>query len=299
MEGGKGLIRRHHPVFDTLIYVFLFIVAFLCLLPIINTIAISFSSKTAVSAGSVYFLPVEFNLDSYQTVLSDRSFLNSFAVSVKRVLLGGTINFIITVLMAYPLSKNTRLFPGRNIYMWFVVFTMMFHGGLIPWYMTISTLGLLDTIWALVLPTAVPVFNVILLMNFFRAVPKELEEAANIDGSGAWKTLTHVFLPISVPALSTVTLFSIVSHWNSFFDGMILMNSKDNWPLQTYIQQLVISLNSIMNTTDPDELRRLSSISNRTLNAAKVIVSMIPILMVYPFMQRYFVSGIVLGAVKE
>jgi putative aldouronate transport system permease protein len=214
-------------------------------------------------------------------------------------LLGGAINFIITVLMAYPLSKSAKLFPGRNVYMWFVIFCMLFSGGLIPWYMTIYSLGMLDSIWALVLPTAVPVFNVILLMNFFRGIPKELEEAANMDGAGPWKILTVIFIPISLPALATVTLFSIVGHWNAFFDGMILMHHKENWPLQTYIQQLIISVNSIMNTTDPEEIKRLTNMSSQLLNSAKVMVSMVPILLIYPFLQKYFVSGIVLGAVKE
>ncbi|MGZ9585627.1 carbohydrate ABC transporter permease [Paenibacillus marinisediminis] len=292
------MVRKFH-IADYIIYGILALTAFACLVPIINTIAISFSGSAAANAGEVFFWPVDFSLASYQKVLEDHAFFTSFGVSIIRVLLGGLINFVITVMMAYPLSKTTRVFPGRNIYMWFVVFTMLFSGGLIPWYMTISSYGLLDTIWALVLPTAVPVFNVILLMNFFRGVPKELEEAAHIDGAGPWRTLLSVYIPTALPALATVTLFSIVGHWNSFFDGMILMNHKENWPLQTYIQQLVVSLNSIMNTTDPEELRRLSSISNRTLNAAKVMVSMVPILIIYPFLQRYFVSGIVLGAVKE
>src|SRR5690606_18395248 len=150
----------------------------------------------------------------------------------------------------------------------------------------------------LVLPTAVPVFNVILLMNFFRGIPKELEEAAYMDGAGAWQILIKIFIPISTPAIATVTLFSVVSHWNSFFDGMILMNKMENWPLQTYIQQLVVSLDSLMNTNDPEELKRLMVVSNKTLNAAKVIISMIPILIIYPFLQRYFVKGIVIGSIK-
>ncbi|WP_054023951.1 carbohydrate ABC transporter permease [Bacillus sp. FJAT-28004] len=292
------MVRKTH-ISDVIIYCILALTAFACLVPIINTIAISFSGSSAANAGEVFFWPVDFNLASYQKVLEDQAFFNSFGISIKRVILGGAINFILTMVMAYPLSKTSSVFPGRNVYMWFIVFTMLFSGGLIPWYMTINNYGMLDSIWALVLPSAVPVFNVILLMNFFRAVPKELDEAANMDGAGPWRTLFSVYMPAALPSLATVTLFSIVGHWNSFFDGMILMNHKENWPLQTYIQQLVVSLNSIMNTTDPDELRRLSAISNRTLNASKVIVSMIPILLIYPFLQRYFVSGIVLGAVKE
>ncbi|MDO3412524.1 carbohydrate ABC transporter permease [Saccharibacillus sp. CPCC 101409] len=293
------MIRGTNRFVDWTIYAILSLVAFVSIAPIINTLAISFSGKIPAMSGQVFFWPVEFNLSAYESILSDRDFFVSFGVSIKRVLLGGAINFIITVLMAYPLSKPSRLFPGRSVYMWFVIFCMLFSGGLIPWYMTIYSLGMLDTIWALVLPTAVPIFNVILLMNFFRGIPKELEEAANIDGAGPWKTLFVVFLPISLPSLATVTLFSIVGHWNAFFDGMILMQHKENWPLQTYIQQLIISVNSIMNTTDPEEIRRLTNMSSQLLNSAKVMVSMVPILLIYPFLQKYFVSGIVLGAVKE
>lgn len=293
------MVKGNSRAVDIMIYVFLVFIAFLSMAPVLNTLAISFSGKIAAMSGEVYFWPVDFNLNAYKSVISDRGFFVSFGVSVKRVLLGGAINFLITILMAYPLSKTEKFFPGRNIYMWFIVFCMLFSGGLIPWYMTIYTFGLLDSIWALVLPTAVPVFNVILLMNFFKGIPKELEDAANIDGAGPWKTLILIFVPVSTPALATVTLFSIVGHWNSFFDGMILMQHKENWPLQTYIQQLIISVNSIMNTTDPEEIKRLSNMSSQLLNAAKVMVSMVPIMLIYPFLQKYFVSGIVLGAVKE
>ncbi|SFD50345.1 putative aldouronate transport system permease protein [Paenibacillus catalpae] len=293
------MIRGTNRYADLTIYLILSVIAFLSIAPIINTLAISFSGKIPAMSGQVYFWPVDFNLSAYESILRDRSFFLSFGVSVQRVLLGGAINFIITVLMAYPLSRSAKMFPGRNIYMWFIIFCMLFSGGLIPWYMTISSLGLLNTIWALVLPTAVPIFNVILLMNFFRGIPKELEEAASMDGAGPWRMLLVIFVPISLPALATVTLFSIVGHWNAFFDGMILINHKEHWPLQTYIQQLIISVSSIMNTTDPEEIRRLTNMSSQLLNSAKVMVSMIPILLIYPFLQKYFVSGIVLGAVKE
>ncbi|REE80970.1 putative aldouronate transport system permease protein [Paenibacillus taihuensis] len=293
------MIRGNSRSVDALIYCLLTLVAFMSLAPILNTLAVSFSGKVAAMSGQVYFWPVDFNLNAYSQVLHDRSFFRSFGVSVERVLLGGAINFLITVLMAFPLSKSGKLFPGRNIYMWFIIFCMLFSGGLIPWYMTINKLHLLDKIWALVLPTAVPVFNVILLMNFFKGIPKELEEAANMDGAGAWKTLFTIFVPVSLPALAAVTLFSIVGHWNAFFDGMILMQHKEHWPLQTYIQQLIVDMSSLMNATDAEEVKRLSNMSSQLLNAAKVMVSMVPIMLIYPFLQKYFVSGIVLGAVKE
>ncbi|HZG75795.1 MAG TPA: carbohydrate ABC transporter permease, partial [Paenibacillus sp.] len=168
----------------------------------------------------------------------------------------------------------------------------------IPWYMVIQKLGLMDSIWALVLPGAVPIFNVILLMNFFRSLPKELEEAGVMDGAGPWYMLVRIFLPVSLPALATVTLFTIVGHWNSFFDGLILINSPEKLPLQTYIQTLVVEMSNL-NLMNPEDIQRMEEISNRTMNAAKIVVAMIPILLVYPFLQRYFIHGIVMGSVKE
>lgn len=283
---------------DGLIIACLSFITLLCLAPLVHTVAISFSDKSAAAAGMVTFYPVGFNLYSYKLLLDDRNFFAAFGVSVQRVLLGCFINYLITILMAYPLSKNNKLFPGRNAYMWFVIFTMLFSGGLVPWYMTINTLGLINSIWALVLPTAVPVFNVVLLMNFFRGIPKELDEAGIVDGAGPWYMLFKIYVPVSLPALATITLFTIVGHWNSFFDGLILMNKPEKYPLQTYIQQLVVALRDT-STMDPEQIKRLSQISNKTLNAAKILISMIPIVAIYPFLQRYFIHGIVLGAVKE
>lgn len=287
-----------NSLFDVLLFVFLSFTALLCLAPILNTVAISFSEQSKAAAGLVFFWPVNFTLASYNELMGDARFFNSFLISAKRVLLGGGLNMFLTIIMAYPLSRDVKAFRARNVYMWLIVFTMLFNGGLIPWYMTIRYLHLIDKIWALVLPCAVPVFNVILLMNFFRGIPKELEEAAVVDGAGPWYVMFKIYVPVSLPALATITLFTVVNHWNSFFDGLILMNKPDNFPLQTYIQQLVVVLD-IQNIQDTERLKQLLSISNRTFNAAKIVVSMIPILVIYPFLQRFFISGIVMGSVKE
>ncbi|WP_256760859.1 carbohydrate ABC transporter permease [Cohnella sp. WQ 127256] len=280
------------------LFVILGIISLLCLAPIWYTIAVSLSEKSAAAANAVTLLPVGFNWSSYEKLLEDQKFFTAFGVSLQRVALGGLLNFLMTVLMAYPLSREANKFRSRNVYMWILVFTMLFSAGLIPWYMVIQKLHLLDTMWALVLPGAVPVFNVILLMNFFRGIPKDLEEAAAMDGAGHLYMLFKIFIPISLPALATVTLFSIVGHWNSFFDGLILMNHSNNYPLQTYIQQLVVQIND-MSRMNPDEIKQIMQISSKTLNAAKIVISMIPILIVYPFLQRFFIHGIVLGSVKE
>ena len=283
-------------IVDYLITAFLLLVGVTALLPLVNTLAISLSDKAAVSGGMVGLIPVGFNLDAYGFILRDDKFWQAFGVSVLRVLLGGALNFVLAVLTAFPLSRSVQRFPARNVFMWLFVFGMILNVGIVPWYLTISGYRLLDSIWALVLPGAVPIWSVILLMNFFRSIPKELDEAARIDGANPWQLLWSVYLPTSLPALATITLFSLVGHWNSFFDGLILMNNPANYPLQTYIQQLVIADRPALHG---GQAALLAQLSNNTLNAAKLFIAMIPILLVYPLLQRYFVRGIMLGAVKE
>lgn len=283
-------------VIDWLIAAFLLLLGSTTLLPLINTLSISLSEKAAVTGGMVGLWPVGFNLFSYEYIIRDGRFWWAFGISIQRVILGGFLNFALAVITAFPLSRTAKAFPGRNVFMWSLVIGMILNVGLVPWYLTINNYDLTDTIWALTLPTALPIWNVIILMNFFRNIPKEMDEAARIDGANPWQLLWHVYLPTSLPAMATITLFSLVGHWNSFFDGLILMNNPDNYPLQTYIQQLVIAERTMLQGSQAQALGRLS---NNTLNAAKLFVAMVPILMVYPFLQNYFIRGIMLGAVKE
>ncbi|MBO9610860.1 MAG: carbohydrate ABC transporter permease, partial [Paenibacillaceae bacterium] len=184
----------------------------------------------------------------------------------------------------------------RTLYAWFFVITMLFHGGLIPWYVVIRSTGLLDTIWALVLPGAVPVFSVVLLLNFFRQLPREMEESAYVDGAGHWTVLWKIFVPTSLSALATIALFSLVGHWNSWFDGLILMGKPEHYPLQSYLQTVIVASGSSMPTAD---WASMAEISDRTVKSAQIFIGMLPILLVYPLLQKYFVKGIVLGSVKE
>ena len=281
---------------DILIYLTVIFMTMCCLFPLLNMVAISFSDKAAASANMVGLVPVDFTTSAYKTLLGESQFWVSFWISIKRVFLGTIINMILTILLAYPLSKSKREFKGHDVYMYIVIFAMLFSGGMIPIYLTIKSYGLLNSIWALILPGAVPVFNVILLMNFFKGVPKSLEEAAAIDGASKLTILLKIYLPISMPALATIILFCIVNHWNDFFSGLVYMNKTSMYPLQTYIQQLSVDMSQI---TDPEQLKRFAQVSNKTLDAAKIVVSTIPLLIIYPFLQKYFVSGITLGGVKE
>lgn len=285
-----------NKLMDTVVWLIVILMTLCCLLPLLNTLAISFSNNSAVNANQVGILPVGFTLSSYKKLLEDNQFWRSAWISVLRVVLGTGLNMLMTILLAYPLSKSKNRFASRDIYLKLVIFAMLFNGGLIPGYIIVSKLHLLNTIWALVLPGAVPVFNVILLMNFMKGLPEALEEAAVIDGASEWTILTRVVLPISKPGLATVALFCIVNHWNDYFQGLIYMRTPSKYPLQTYIQQLTIDVSQI---DDPQQLIYFMTISTRTLNAAKIVVATVPLLVIYPFLQRYFVTGIVIGAVKE
>jgi len=273
------------------------VLALLCLLPLVNVLAVSLSSSSAASAGMVKLWPVEFTLKSYDFVLKKPEFITSFGISVQRVLLGTVINMLLTIMLAYPLSKEPRAFTGRVLYVWYFVLTMLVSGGLIPWYLIIKNVGLLGSIWALILPGAVNVFNVVLLLNFFRNLPKELEEAAFVDGAGHWTILWRIYVPLSMPALATLILFTMVGHWNSWFDGMILMDTPDKYPLQSYLQTVVI--NRDLSLVTMADAATLAEVSDRTLKGAQIFLAALPIICVYPFLQRFFIKGVVLGSVKE
>ena len=270
----------------------------LCILPLVNVLAVSFSSAAAIEADKVTLWPVEFTVRAYTYVAAKKEFLASMGVTLQRVLLGVVVNMALTVLTAYPLSKDRSQLRLRTVYAWVFVFTMLFSGGLIPSYMVVKELGLLDSIWALVLPGAVPVFNVILMLNFFRGLPKELSESAFIDGAGHWQTLWRIIVPLSAPSIATVTLFTIVGHWNEWFQGLIYMNDPIHYPLASYLQTIVVRLD-MTQLNDPTALRFLSQLNDRALRAAQIFLGMVPVLCVYPFLQRFFMSGIVLGSVKE
>jgi len=187
--------------------------------------AVSFSSSSAAAAGFVKLLPVDFTLSSYRYVLAKPEFMCAMLVSGERLALGVVINMVLTVLVAYPLSHEKTAFRHRSLYTWFFLVTILFSGGLVPAYMAMRNYGILDSIWVLVLPTAVPVFNVVLLMNFFRELPREIEEAAFMNGAPQWYCLWKIYVPLSTPALATLVLFISVFHWNSWFDGLLFMNS--------------------------------------------------------------------------
>lgn len=269
-----------------------------CLFPMFHILAVSFSEGWAVQSGMVGLWPVHFTLKAYEFVVTKPEFSRAFVITLERVFIGVPFTMLITLLVAYPLSKRQREFNHRNVYAWFFIITMLFNGGLIPTYIMVYKTGLINTIWALIIPGAVQVFNIILLFNFFRQLPDEIEESAFMDGASYWRSLWSIYIPLSKPALATVTLFILVAHWNSWFDGILYINYPDKYPLQSYLQTVIIRPDIKVSASMEENLTLLTLISQRNSRAAQIFLAMIPILLVYPFLQKYFTTGIVLGSVK-
>ncbi len=291
-------LTKGQKIFSVFNHVLITIVCLACLLPLLNTLAISFSSPAQVSTGKVYLWPKEFTTMSYEFAISSGKFLRAFQVSVLRCLLGVGINLFMLVTTAYPLSKTKARFSARNVYMTFYVITMLFGGGLIPYYILVSQLGLLNSIWSLVLPLSVPVYSMVILMNFMRNLPGEIEEAAIIDGAGQFRVLFSIYLPILKPALATVGLFSFVYHWNDWFTGALFMHDPDLYPLQTYLQTLLVNFKDMLRQSGSDYYTLLLRMNEQTGRAAQLFLGLVPILVVYPFLQKYFTKGLVVGSVK-
>lgn len=281
-------------VFACCNYIVLAVAAFLCIVPLVNVLAVSLSSSHAANANLVGLWPVDFTLQSYKVILSRSEVLQALWITVERTGLGVALNNALTVMLAYPLSKSAKQFRGRHVYMGGILFVMIFNGGLVPTYIIVNNLGLTDTIWSLVLPGAVPIFSVILMMNFFRQLPGEIEEAAFMDGANYFTSLFRIIIPLSMPVIATVTLFHFVGHWNDWFAALIYMNDVDKYPLQTMLQA-IIKGNDIKTL---DDAKMFADVSDRTLKSAQIFVTTLPIIVLYPFLQKYFTKGIVLGSVK-
>ncbi|QHW31639.1 carbohydrate ABC transporter permease [Paenibacillus rhizovicinus] len=287
---------RSYAVFTVTNTIFLALLGLLCILPLIHVLAVSFSSRAAATANIVNFWPVGFTADAYSNTLGNHDFLRAMWIGVERTVLSTIVSMAVVTMAAYSLSKSSIRFPGRQLYTWIFVFTMLFSGGLIPGYIVVSKLHMIDTMWALILPGAVSVWNMILMLNFFRSLPPELEEAALIDGAGHLRVLWSVYLPVSLPSIATLSLFCMVGSWNSWFDGMIYISKPSGYPLATFLHSMIVSDNLSRVGVSADQVQNFSS---RTVKDSQIFIGALPILLVYPFLQKYFVKGIVLGSVKS
>lgn len=285
-------------VFLAVDVIVILLLCLICMVPLLNLLAYSFSASQPIIENKVFLWPKEFTLKAYQYVLESKEFWSSVSVSVKRVLLGVPLNTLLTILVAYPLSKDERQFKARKYYVAYMLTVMLFNGGLMPTYYIVSKTKLIDTVWALIIPGAVPIFNCIVLMNFFRGIPSELEESAKLDGASQWQILWRIFIPISKPSLATIILFSLINHWNSWFDGLIYSNHTINYPLQSYLQTLVTSTTEILAQGDVKAIARLVDINDTNMKAAQIFISVIPLMLIYPFLQKYFTTGLTMGSVK-
>ena len=302
-----AMSRKAEPVFkekkrniwtpgQIILMIVILIFSLTCLLPFVNVAAISFSSKSAILRGDVSFWPVEFNTTAYEAIFSDQSMIRSLVYTIIITVVYTVFSMILTILMAYPLTKG-RL-RGRKFFNFLALFTMYFSGGTIPIYLNIKELGLLDSPWALILPGMLSTYNMIILKSFFTALPKELEEAAIIDGANDFQVLLRVYLPLSMASLATLTLFYAVGKWNSFQDALYYISTKAYQPLQLKLYHIIKGSQAVDVAALEGGASTVATSVSESIEPATIIFATLPILVVYPFVQRYFVAGVTIGAVK-
>ncbi len=279
--------------FTAVVHVVMVFVLLITLLPVIHVISISFSSAAAINRGEVGLWPVELSISAYTAIFSTGNVPRSFMNSIYYTVLGTVINMVLTTMMAYPLSRPHLTF--RKFYNVLILITMFFSGGLIPTFLTVRNLGLYDTVWAIVLPGAISTWNLIIMRTFFMNLPVELEESAQLDGANDLTIFSRIILPLSKASIATITLFYAVSHWNNWFNAMIYFKSSKSYPLQTILRSIVIN-NEMSEEMQVDEV--IDSVSAEGIKYSTLVVSMVPMLVVYPFIQKYFVKGVMIGSLK-
>ncbi|WP_311764890.1 carbohydrate ABC transporter permease [Paenibacillus agricola] len=275
------------------IYAVLSLIALLTLFPFLYVVVISITSEAEVVRRGLVIIPEAVTFSAYKSVLGSGSgILPAYQITLFRTIVGTALNLLFTVVGAYVLSK--RALPGRSGLLLFVIFTMLFSGGLIPTYMVVRTLELTNTIWALIIPGLISVFNLVVVKAFFEQLPVELEESAKVDGAGELRVLFGIILPLSLPSIATIGLFYAVGHWNSYFDAVIYINKSSLMPLQVILRNILLSSQNQQNVEQVND----ATVSSLAIQMASVIVSTVPILCVYPLIQGHFAKGVMIGAVK-
>lgn len=279
-------------IFIILIYILLAAIMLVVFLPLVYIVSASFSDPQAVISNEVWFLPVRPTLRGYQAVFKNRNILTGFANSFYYMIVGTLVNIVMTVMCAYPLSRKE--FTARNKVAMIFVFTMYFSGGLIPGYLLIKDLGMINSRLSLILPGAVSTFNLMIMITGFEGIPESLEESARIDGAGDWTILFRIIMPLAKPTIMVILLYYAVGHWNAWFHAMIYLRDADKMPLQIFLRDILTrsQLGAMTGQTDVEDV-------GQTIKYATIIVSTVPILCVYPFIQKHFVKGVMIGAVKE
>lgn len=282
-----------YRVFSVCNIIVLCSLAIVCIIPFIHILAMSFSDLKSTTSGTVGLLPIGFNLASYKKALGDPAIWSAMGVTLSRMALGTIYSMVLTVSVAYSLSFEGRYFRGRNIYVTFFFISMIFGGGIVPVYILMKNLNLMNSIWALVVG-ATPVGNVIILLNFYRQLPRELYESSRMDGASHFSIMTRIYLPLSLPSIATLSLMSLVAHWNEWFGGMIYME-EEMYPLQTY---LYASMQRVSEFT-PGLDGAADAVGRQGLIAAQTVFTILPVLFAFPVLQKYIKTGLVLGSVKE
>ncbi|MEF7441303.1 carbohydrate ABC transporter permease [Paenibacillus lautus] len=288
---------RGDRIFNVINYAILILVTVIVMYPLLFVLSASFSDPQAVLRGEMLLWPKGVNLNSYAIIFQNQDIISGFTNTLVYTSLGTFINLTMTILAAYPLSRKD--FVGRNAIMALLVFTMFFSGGLIPTYLLIKNLGMLNTLWVMIIPNAVSIWNIIIMRTFFQqSIPGELQEAATIDGCSNIKILTRIILPLSMPIIAVTILFYAVGHWNAFFNALLYLSDKDKFPLQLILREILIQgqTNDMVKMSTESAIKQQREVEG--IKYAVLVVANIPVLALYPFLQRYFVKGVMIGAIK-
>lgn len=291
--------KRRWTAFDWFNTIFLVLLSAVFLYPLLMTLGLSFSSPKALVGQNVILLPKGFTLQSYQTILSDPTILRYYWNTIVYASTGTLTSLLLTSLLAYPLTVAE--FKGKKLINILLLITMFFGGGMIPSYLNIRNLHMINTIWAMILPGAISAWNVIMFVNFFKGIPDSLRESATIDGAGHVRILFSIVIPLSKALLATIALFTIVGFWNDYFSAMLYLDSTSKMPIQIFLRKILVNMElneGMAKDTDMSRLMDMINANPRTVKAATTIVTILPILCVYPFLQKYFTKGMMLGAVK-
>lgn len=284
-------------VFDTANVVFLILFSITAVYPFLNVMSISFSTSSAANAYGLKLWPQELSLDGYRAVFANKLIWTGYYNTIFRTVLGTFLNVIFSVMCAYPLSK--KYLPHRNLFTAFIVFTMFFSGGLIPNYLLIKELGLLDSRWSLILPGLIAAFTMIIVRNYFMSLPEEVEESARIDGANDMRILFSIVLPMSMPIIATISLWYAVAHWNAWFDSLLYISDPNKAVLGNVLRKIVIEGSSQFQQFDQGfNQNGQATVTPDIIKAATIMVATVPIICVYPFVQKYFVKGVIVGSLK-
>lgn len=293
----KTLSRNRITVFDAMLAAVFGLLALITLYPFYNVLIVSLSNTVSVAKHVPYVLPYVFDLTGYKVILQDAKFIRALGISVFVTLAGTTINMLLSVIGAYVLSKKQLI--GRGFFLGMILFTMLFGGGVVPTYMVVKELKLINSIWAMILPTAVSTYYLIIMKNYFIGFPAGLLEAARLDGANEWCILWKIAIPVSKPFIATFALFYSVERWNEWYNALLYINKSEYSPLQIYLREILINLNMQLSTQAQQMVSSTQKVSNTAVQMATIIITAVPIICVYPFLQKYFVNGIMVGGLKE